>query len=88
MKLTKYEKSLLKAFKDKNFEIIPATKKVRATYRDAARAALVKDRRITIRLNGMDLDMIKELAILSGKKYQTYISDLLHKHVMRRVKAA
>ena len=88
MKLTRYEQSLLTAFKNRQFEIIPTTRKVRATYRDAARAALNKDKSITIRLNGLDLDRIKELAVRSGKKYQTYIGDLLHQHITQHSKAA
>ncbi|MFH1762516.1 MAG: antitoxin [bacterium] len=88
MSLTKYEKSILKAFKNKKFKIESSTKKVHATYRDAARAALIKDKSITIRLNSLDLDRIKELAVNSGKKYQTYISELLHEHIKRRLKAA
>jgi predicted DNA binding CopG/RHH family protein len=86
--LTKYEKTLLNSFKNKQFEIVPTTKKVRATYRDAARIALMKDKSITIRLNGFDLDRIKELAVHSGKKYQTYIGNLLHEHISKHSKAA
>jgi len=88
MKITKYEKELLEAFKNKQFEIIPLSKKVKATYAEAARATLNKNRIITIRLNGYDLDALKELAIKSGKKYQTYIGELLHEHVHHRSKAA
>ena len=88
MKLTKYEKELLQAFKSKQFEIIPVSKKVKATYKDAARATLQKNSVITIRLNGYDLDALKELAIKSGKKYQTYIGELLHQHVHSRSRAA
>jgi predicted DNA binding CopG/RHH family protein len=88
MKLTKYEKSLLDAFKNKQFEIVPISRKVRATYRDAARATLAKDKSITIRLNGLDLDKIRQLAVHSGKKYQTYIGELLHNHILHSRKAA
>lgn len=88
MELTKYEKELLRAFKNKQFEIVPVSKKVRATYQEAARATLQKNRTITIRLNGYDLDALKELALKSGKKYQTYLGELLHQHVHSRSKAA
>ncbi|OGJ89719.1 MAG: hypothetical protein A2268_06970 [Candidatus Raymondbacteria bacterium RifOxyA12_full_50_37] len=88
MKLTKYEKSILTAFKNKEFEIIPTTKKIRATYKAAAEATLLKDKSITIRLNSMDLDKIRELAVHSGKKYQTYIGEILHEHIHGRRRAA
>ena len=88
MKLTKYESSILKAFKNNEFEIVPTTKKMRSTYRAAARATLLKDKSITIRLNGLDLERLKELAVRSGKKYQTYIGQILHDHIGRKSKAA
>ena len=88
MKLTKTEKEMLQAFKNKKFEIIPLSNKIKATYREAAKATLQKNSIITIRLNGFDLDALKELALKSGKKYQTYIGELLHHHVSKQLKAA
>jgi len=88
MKLTKYERSILNAFKKNEFEIVPTTKKIRATYKAAAEATLRKDKSITIRLNSLDLERLKQLAVQSGEKYQTYIGHILHTHVFRRLKAA
>ncbi|MFH0919208.1 MAG: hypothetical protein V1913_02510 [Fibrobacterota bacterium] len=88
MKLTKSEQRLLSAFKNNNFEIVPVSRKIKATYREAARATLHKNKVISLRLNEFDLDMLKELALKSGKKYQTYIGELLHSHIHKRVKAA
>ena len=50
MKLTKFEKELKDAIQKGNFEIMKLTKKERDKYRDAARAALSKDKIITLRL--------------------------------------
>ncbi len=88
MKLTRYERSILNAFKNNEFEIVPTTKKIRATYKVAAQATLRKDKSITIRLNSLDLERLKELAVKSGKKYQTYIGHILHEHASRRRQAA
>ncbi len=88
MKLTKFEKELKDAIQKGNFEIMKLTKKERDKYRDAARAALSKDKIITLRINDKDLQAIKEIAIKSGKKYQTYIGDLLHEHILKRKKVA
>ena len=88
MKLTKFEKELNDAIQKGNFEIMKLTKKERDKYRDAARAALSKDKIITLRINDKDLQAIKEIAIKSGKKYQTYIGDLLHEHILKRKKVA
>jgi predicted DNA binding CopG/RHH family protein len=88
MKLTKFEKELKDAIQKGNFEILKLSKTERDKYREAARAALSKDKTITLRINGKDLKAIKEIALRSGKKYQTYIGDLLHEHVIKRNKAA
>ena len=88
MTLSKFEKGILKAFKNKEYEIIRTSKKEKLDYQKAARAALMKDKIITIRLNGFDLNNIKKLALNNGRKYQTYISDILHQHISRRLKVA
>ena len=88
MKLTKFEKGLKAAIEKGDFEIVDLPKKEREAYREAARAALAKDKVITLRINGQDLKILKEIALKSGKKYQTYIGDLLHEHVSKRTKAA
>lgn len=88
MKLTKFEKELKATIQKGDFEILKLSKIERDKYREAARAALSKDKIITLRINGKDLKAIKEIAINSGKKYQTYIGDLLHEHVLKRSKAA
>jgi predicted DNA binding CopG/RHH family protein len=88
MKLTKFEKELKDAFQKGDFEILKLPKRERDKYREAARAALSKDKIITLRINGKDLKAIKDIALKSGKKYQTYIGDLLHEHVSKRSKAA
>jgi predicted DNA binding CopG/RHH family protein len=88
MKLTRFETELKEAIQRGDFEILKLSKKEKDKYREAAKAALAKDRSITIRINGNDLKAIKDIAIKSGKKYQTYIGDLLHEHVAKRRHAA
>ncbi len=88
MRLTKFEKELKESIRKGDFEIVKLSKKERATYREAARAALAKDKTITIRINGADLKTLQAIALESGKKYQTYLGDLIHEHVAKRKKAA
>jgi predicted DNA binding CopG/RHH family protein len=88
MKLTKFEKGLKAAIDKGDFEIVNLPKKERDQYREAARATLAKDKVITLRINGQDLKVLKEIALKTGKKYQTYIGDLLHEHVSKRSKVA
>jgi len=88
MKLTKFEKEVKASIQKGDFEILKISKAERKNYREAARAALAKDKIITVRINGKDLKALQAIALESGKKYQTYLGDLIHEHVMKRKKAA
>jgi predicted DNA binding CopG/RHH family protein len=88
MRLTKFEKELKDAVKKGDYKVVNLSKKVRDGYREAARAALAKDKIITIRINGKDLKALQKIALESGKKYQTYLGDLIHEHISKRKKAA
>lgn len=88
MRLTKFEKELKESIRKGDFEIVKLSKKDRNVYREAARAALAKDKIITIRINGKDLKALQAIALESGKKYQTYLGDLIHEHISKRKKAA
>jgi predicted DNA binding CopG/RHH family protein len=46
-----------------------------------AKAAIAKDKRITLRLSSIDLEIIQTIAIEEGIPYQTLISSVLHKYV-------
>lgn len=46
-----------------------------------AKAAISKDKRITLRLSSMDLESIQTIAIEEGIPYQTLISSILHKYI-------
>lgn len=50
-----------------------------------AKAAVAKDRRITLRVSSMDLEGIQTRAIEEGIPYQTLISSVLHKYVTGRL---
>jgi predicted DNA binding CopG/RHH family protein len=50
-----------------------------------AKAALAKDKRITLRLSSIDLENIQTIAIQEGIPYQILISSVLHKYVTGRL---
>jgi predicted DNA binding CopG/RHH family protein len=50
-----------------------------------AKAAISKDRRITLRLSSADLAGIQTRAIEEGIPYQTLISSVIHKYVTGRL---
>lgn len=57
----------------------PARKK---EFISAAKNTIAKNKVITIRLSERDLIKIKATAAREGLPYQTFISSLLHKHVL------
>jgi predicted DNA binding CopG/RHH family protein len=73
IKLTKEEQWI----EDHAEEFVPVS---REKFREIAEslAARRKDKVISIRLNGWDLEGIKKKAKKFGVKYQTYISEILH----------
>ena len=50
-----------------------------------AKAAIAKDKRITLRLSSADLEGIQARAIEEGIPYQTLISSVIHKYVSGRL---
>ncbi len=50
-----------------------------------AKAAIAKDKRITLRLSSADLEGIQTRAIEEGIPYQTLISSVIHKYVTGRL---
>ena len=85
MKLTKMEKQILEDFREGKFKEDKLSRKEKQEYADAAKATKVfmKDKRITIRINSVDLEKLKEQAYQAGKKYQTYLGDILHRQACK-----
>jgi hypothetical protein len=68
--------------------IIPSPKATRedmATFKKAAQATSLKDRRVNIRLSSPDLRDIQSRAMEEGVPYQTLIASVLHKYVSGRL---
>ncbi|MFA5927999.1 MAG: antitoxin [Candidatus Margulisiibacteriota bacterium] len=75
MKLTKYEQSI----EDSIEEYVPITGKKREEILAALERARRKDSVLNIRINSDDLNKLKRQAKKLGVKYQTFISEILHK---------
>jgi predicted DNA binding CopG/RHH family protein len=56
-----------------------------ARYRAAASKALLKNKRVNIRLSSMDLEGLQAKAAQEGLPYQTLIASVLHKYVSGRL---
>ena len=83
-KLTAYEtkvrKGIRKARANGDFKLLPQDQASR--YGEWAKAQL-KDARITLRISGQDLGAIKSLAAKAGKKYQTYLGEMIHREAQK-----
>ena len=86
---TKRKKSaderLLEGYEAGEFVSTSPTKAELKKFRDAARATLVKDQRVNVRLSSELLRGLKARAGEEGLPYQTLIASVLHKFVTGRL---
>lgn len=80
-KLDKTEKELLESVEAGEWKSIRREKAAAERYREYARAAFRKDKRVNIRISGRDLSAIQKRALAEGIPYQTLISSVLHKYL-------
>ncbi len=79
-RLTREEKEIMKAIKRDEF--VAVTGKDLKDIVDAI-AARKKDTTLTVRVNSGDINRIKQLAKKKGIRYQTYISEIIHRVAQR-----
>ena len=84
-KIDKFEKEILKAYESGELVSTKPTKEDLATFKKAAQATSLKDRRVNIRLSSPDLRDIQSRALEEGVPYQTLIASVLHKYVSGRL---
>ena len=77
----KYEKELLRSFENGEWRSVTNVKSDIDRYASTAAAALLKDKRINIRLSSRDLEDVQTRAAEQGMPYQTLIASVLHKYV-------
>lgn len=83
-KLSKEEKELLESYENEEWEPVAQPEKERML--SIAKNALVKDKRINIRLTTTDLQQLRAKAAQEGLPYQTLISSIIHKYISGRLK--
>jgi len=84
LKLTSSEKRILAAYNRDEFKSIQSPEQLE-NVRSAARATMLKDQRINIRMSSDDLHDIREIAREEGLPYQSLIASILHKYVTGRL---
>ena len=82
-KLSKAEKDILESYENDEWVSVSKPADV-ARYKAAARATFKKDKRVNIRISELDLELIRERALIEGLPYQTLMSSVLHKYVTGR----
>jgi predicted DNA binding CopG/RHH family protein len=80
-----YEKELLTSFEKGEWQSVANLKDEIDRYALTAAAALLKDKRINIRLSSRDLEDVQTRAAEQGMPYQTLIASVLHKYVNGRL---
>ena len=80
IKLTRYEKEIEKA--SERGEYVDADPKMLKDIAEMLEARK-KDAVLNIRINSGDLDSLKQKAAKLGVKYQTFISEILHRVAQR-----
>ena len=85
MKVTKEEKELTKSLEKGEWRTIPNLKEEIKRSKAYARATIIKDRRMNIRIAKKDLDSLKVKAIEEGIPYQTLVSSIIHKFLSGRL---
>ncbi len=80
--MTQEEKEIREAFKRKTVEYLSAaeSKKYRVWAQSQA-----KDTLISLRISSTDLSALKTKAASKGKKYQTYIGEILRREIQKAV---
>jgi predicted DNA binding CopG/RHH family protein len=79
------ELALLESFEAGEWASAPDEAADIARYRAAAAKALLKNKRVNIRLSSMDLEGLQAKAAQDGLPYQTLIASVLHKYVSGRL---
>ena len=85
MKLKKEEKELMESVERDEWETVPKLKDEIKRSKAYARATIIKDRRMNIRIAKKDLNALKVKAIEEGIPYQTLVSSIIHKFLSGRL---
>ena len=82
--LDRQEQELLATFEAGEWQSVQEPNRL-LELKSYAKAAIAKDKRITLRLSSADLAGIQARAIEEGIPYQTLISSVIHKYVTGRL---
>ncbi|NOQ65500.1 MAG: antitoxin [Methyloprofundus sp.] len=78
------EKELLASYDNDEWVSI-ADSEESSQYKLAAKNTFKKNKRVNIRISELDLELLKEKALIEGLPYQTLMSSVLHKYVTGKI---
>ncbi|HUT65460.1 MAG TPA: antitoxin [Spirochaetota bacterium] len=81
MKLDKEERDLIDSIEKGDWRSIVDLQKEIERSKEIAKATVVKDQRMNIRIAKKDLDALKVKAMEEGMPYQTLVSSVIHKYL-------
>lgn len=84
-KESKLEEEILASFERGEWQSVPNLKTEIARFASIASAALIKDKRVNIRISSRDLEDIQARAAEEAIPYQTLMASVLHKFVTGRL---
>ena len=85
LKLDSEEKAILEELERDEWKSTVTASQDLASYKEAARNTLRKDKRVNIRISERDLSSLQKIALQEGIPYQTLISSILHKFVNKKI---
>lgn len=86
MKVEADEKEVIESVERGEWTSAKGGKRERARYCRYAKATVLKDRRLNLRLSSKDLEAIQKRALAEGLPYQTLIASLRHKYATGRLR--
>lgn len=81
-KLNKEEKELLDSYQNDEWVSVSGDQE---KYKTAAKNTFKKNKRVNIRISEVDLELLRERALIEGLPYQTLMASVLHKYVTGRL---
>jgi predicted DNA binding CopG/RHH family protein len=81
----KEEKKLIVEIERDEWKPMRDSTTLRKKLRDAAKATMLKDQRMNIRIAKRDLESLKARALEEGMPYQSLVSSILHKYITGRL---
>jgi predicted DNA binding CopG/RHH family protein len=86
LKSDDYEKRLIASIEAEEWDSVNDLAAEVELARQIARNTAAKDDKITIRISGRDLELLKSMAMDQGMPYQTMVTSVLHKYATGKLK--